>query len=117
MYLNFYYPSFISNPVLVPHESVRILNQNNNRNTFESHNSRRPSICTTKKCLQNDVPQQRVEAGIATYARATKSKNEKACIIGDSHLKQINKRKFRKELGKRFSHFKCFSSANTKQLN
>ena len=30
-----------------------------------------------------------MEAGIATYARATKSKNEKACIIGDSHLKQI----------------------------
>ena len=58
-----------------------------------------------------------MEAGIATYARATKSKNEKACIIGDSHLKQINKRKFRKELGKRFSHFKCFRSADTKQLN
>ena len=34
------------------------------------------------------------------YASATKSKNEKVCIIGDSHLKRINKVKFRKELGR-----------------
>ena len=47
----------------------------------------------------------------------TKSKNEKVYIIGDSHLKQINKSQFRKELGKTFTYFKCFSDANTKQLN
>ena len=39
------------------------------------------------------------------------------CIIGDNHLKQINKRQFRKDLSKRFCYFKCFSGANTKQLN
>ena len=38
-------------------------------------------------------------------------------MIGDSHLKRINKRQFRKELDKRFSYFKCFSGANTKQIN
>ena len=35
----------------------------------------------------------------------------------DSHLKRINKKKFKKELVKRFSYFKFFSGANTKQLN
>ena len=55
--------------------------------------------------------------GIAPYASATKSKNEKVCIIGDSHLGRINKTQFRKELLKKFSYFKCFSVSNTKQLN
>ena len=47
--------------------------------------------------------------GIASYASVTKSKSEKVCIIGDNHLKRINKMKF--------IYFKCFSGANTKQLN
>ena len=49
-------PSLISNPVLVPHESVRMRNQNNKRNTFASYESRRPSICKTGKHLQNYLP-------------------------------------------------------------
>ena len=92
-------------------------NQNNERNTFASHKSRRQSICTTEKCLQNYVLQQGIPPGIVSYASVTKSKNEKVRIIGDSHLKRINKRQFKKDLGKRFSNFKCFSGANTKQLN
>ena len=56
-------------------------NQNNKCNTFASRNSRRPSICTTEKCLQNYVPQQRVAPGIASCTSSTKSKNEKVCII------------------------------------
>ena len=63
------------------------------------------------------VPQQRVTPGTASYGSATKSKSEKVCIIENSHLKQINKRQFRKGLGKKFSYFKCFSGAKTKQLN
>ena len=53
---------------------------------------------------------------IVLYASVTKSKNE-VCIIEESHLKRINKRQFRKELGKRLRYFKCISGANTKQLN
>ena len=79
------------NPLLVPHESVRMRNQNNKRNTFAFHKSRRPSICTTEKKLQNYIPQQRVAPGIGSYASARKSKNKKVCIIEDNHLKQINK--------------------------
>ena len=55
--------------------------------------------------------------GIAPYASATKSKTEKVCIIGDSHLRRINKTQFRKELVKKLSYFKYFSASNTKQLN
>ena len=43
---------FISNPVLVPNESMRIQNQNNKRNTFASHKSRIQFIYTTKKFTQ-----------------------------------------------------------------
>ena len=55
-------------------------NQNNKHNTFASHTSRRTSICATKKYLQNYVPQQRGARGIASYASATKSKNEKKYV-------------------------------------
>ena len=71
-------PSFISNPVLVLHGPVLIGNQNNKHNNWQF-------ICTTEKYLQNYVPQQRVSPGIASYASATKSNNEKV----DSHLKRI----------------------------
>ena len=70
-------PSFMSNLVLVLHESVRMRNQNNKRNTFASRKSRRPSVSTTEKYLQNVLPQQRVALGIAPYASATKSKMKK----------------------------------------
>ena len=46
-------PSFISIPVLALHESVRMQNQNNKRDTFAS-----PSICTAKKYFQNYILQQ-----------------------------------------------------------
>ena len=48
-------------PALVPHESVRMRDQNNKRNTFASHYSRRSSICTTKKYLQNYVHHMKVQ--------------------------------------------------------
>ena len=91
-------------------------NQNDKHNTFVSHKSRRPPTCTTEKFIQNYVPQQRPVPGII-YASETKKKNGKVCLIGDSHLKRINKRKFRKKLGKRLIYFKCFSSLYTKQLH
>ena len=92
--------SLMSNPVLIPHESVRIRNQNNNRNNIGSYKSGRSSTCATEKYLQNYISQQRVAPTIASCAKATKSKREKVCITGDSHLKQIDKRQFRKVLAK-----------------
>ena len=54
----------------------------------------------TIKYLQNYVPQKSVVLEIASNASALKSKYGKVCIIGYSHSNHINKRKFRKELGK-----------------
>ena len=56
-------------------------NQNNKHNMLASHKSQRQSICITKNYLQNYVLQQRVAPGIASHVNATKSKNEKICII------------------------------------
>ena len=87
-------------------------------NTFGSHESRMPSFCSTEKYfINNYVPQQRVTPGNASYASATKFKNKKVCIIGDSRLKRINKGQSEKNIGKILSLFKCFSATNIKQLN
>ena len=52
---------------------------------------------------------------LARHYYIVNSTKEKVCIIGDSHLKRISKRKL-DNVGKMVS-FKCFSGANTKQLD
>ena len=54
--------------------------------------------------------------GKDSYANMVNSNKEKVCIIGDSHLKRINRRKLKYNIGKMVS-FKCFSGANIKQLD
>ena len=79
-------------------------------------NNRRPTICTTEQHLQNYAPHQKTVSGKDSYANIVNSSKEKVCIIGDNHLKKINKRKLKHNVGKMVS-FKCFSGANTKQLD
>ena len=79
-------------------------------------NNRRPIICTTEQHLQNYASHQEIVPGKDSYANIVNSNKEKVCIIGDSHLKRINKRKLKYNIGKMVS-FKCFSFANTKQLD
>ena len=62
-------PSFIAKLALVPHKSEQMQKQNNKRNTLASNKSRRPSICTTKKYLQDYILQQKVDPGIASHAK------------------------------------------------
>ena len=62
-------PSFIAKLALVPHKSEQMQNQNNKRNALASNKSRRPSICTTKKYLQDYILQQKVDPGIASHAK------------------------------------------------
>ena len=76
-------------------------------------NNRRPTICTTEQHLQNYALHQKIALG-KTDANIVNSNKEKVCIIGDSDLKRINKRKLKYNIGKMVS-FKCFSLANTKQ--
>ena len=76
-------------------------------------NNRRPIICTTEQHLQNYAPHQKILPGKDSYANIVNSNKEKVCIIGDSHLKRIKKRKLKCNVGQMI--FKCFSGADTKQ--
>ena len=72
-------PSFISNPALVPHESVRMRDQNDKHNMFVSHKSRKPHICTTKKVLQNYV---NIFCNIESIFRDTSLPKPKLILVG-----------------------------------
>ena len=72
-------PSFISNPALVPHESVRMRDQNDKHNMFVSHKSRKPPICTTKKVLQNYV---NIFCNIESIFRDTSLPKPKLILVG-----------------------------------
>ena len=63
-------------------------------------NNRRPTICTAEQHLQNYAPHQKIVHGKGSYANIINSNKEKVCIIGDSHLKRINKRKLKYSVGK-----------------
>ena len=79
-------------------------------------NNRRPIICITEQHLQNYVLHQKIVPAKDSYANIINSNKEKVCIISDSHIKRINKRKLKYNVGQMVS-FKCFSGANTKQLD
>ena len=55
--------------------------------------------------------------GIASYASAAKSKNEKVGYDRRQSFKTNKYEAIKKEFGKRFGYFKCFRGANTKQQN
>ena len=105
-------------PKPVIQESVKPRMEKSNIKTFGKNlkNNRRPTICTTEQHLQNYAPHQKTVPGKDSYANIVNSNKEKVCIIGDSHLKRINKRKLKYNVGKMVS-FKCFSGANTKKLD
>ena len=105
-------------PKPVIQESVKPRMEKSNIKTFGKNlkNNRRPTICTTEQHLQNYAPHQKTVPGKDSYANIVNSNKEKVCIIGDSHLKRINKRKLKYNVGKMVS-FKCFGGASTKQLD
>ena len=57
----------------------------------------RPWLCTTEKYLQNHIHQQRIVPGIYSYSNATQHQKRKAVVIGNSHLIQINKSRFKND--------------------
>ena len=84
-------------PKPVIQESVKPRMEKSNIKTFGENlkNSRRPTICTTEQHLQNYAPHQKTVPDKESYANIVISNKEKVCIIGDSHLKRINKRKLK----------------------
>ena len=102
-------------PESVIQKSVKPQMKKSNITTFGKNlNNRRPTICTTEQHLQNHAPHQKIVPVKDSYANIINSNKEKVCITGDSHLKRINKRKLKYNVGKMVS-FKCFGGASTKQ--
>ena len=99
-------------------ESVKPRVEKSNIITFGKNlkNNYRPITCTTEQHLQNYAQHQKIVPGKDSYANIVNSNKEKLCIIGDSHLKRINKRKLKYNVWQMVS-FKCFRGDNTKQLD
>ena len=86
-------------------ESMKPRIEKPNITTFGKNlkNNRRPRICTIEQHLKNYAPHQKLLPGKDSYASIVNSNKEKVCIIGDSHLKGINKRKLKYNVGKMVS--------------
>ena len=115
----FYFQNKTDNTLLfsksVIQESVKPQVEKSNITTFGKNlkNNQRPIICTTDQHLQDYAPHQKIVPGKDSYSNIVNSNIEKVRIISDSHLKKINKRMLKYNVGQMVS-FKCFSSVNKK---
>ena len=109
-------PSFISNPVLIPHGSVRIRNQNNKHNNLhfikvEDNLSVQPKNIYKITSLNKDCLLE------LHHMQVQRNLTMKSMYNRRQSFKTNNKRLSKKELRKRFGYFKCFNGVNTKQVN
>ena len=91
----------------------------NNTNSIPQRQSvrKRPNVSTTEKSMQNqrEIPKKRVVPGVRSCASATEYE-KKVFVIGDSHLKRINRRKFNNSLKNARSFIKSFPGAKVEEL-
>ena len=82
-------------------ESVKPRVENSNIITFGKNlkNNRRSITCTTEQHLQIYAPHQKIVSGKDSCANIVNFNKEKVCIIGDSHLKRINKIRLKYNVG------------------
>ena len=89
---------------------------------------KRPNVCTTEKSIQNQreiprkkfaqddtCPRKQVVPGVRSYASVTEY-GKKVFVIGDSHLKRINRRKFNNSFDNAKSFIKSFPGAKVEEL-
>ena len=57
------------------------------------------------------------EINYQKYSVSFGHKRDKNFVVGDSHLSRIGKERFKKNVDGANVYFKCFSGANTKQLD
>ena len=78
---------------------------------------KRPNVCTTEKSIQNqrEIPRKQVVPGVRSYASVAEY-GKKVFVIGDSHLKRINRRKFNNSFKNGRSFIKSFSGAKVEEL-
>ena len=92
-------------------ERIQRHNENNNKN--------RPNICITENYLLNEnqsVKRKPVRPGMRTYAD-TAIFGKKVLIIGDSHLKRINRNKLKSSFKNAKCIMKAFGGAKIEELN
>ena len=78
---------------------------------------KRPNVCTTEKWIQNqrEIPRKQVVPGVRSYASVAEY-GKKVFLIGDSHLKRINRRKFNNSFKNGRSFIKSFPGAKVEEL-
>ena len=78
---------------------------------------KRPNVCTTEKSIQNqrEIPRKQVVPGVRSYASVAEY-GKKVFVIGDSHLKRINRRKFNNSFKNGRSFIKSFPGAKVEEL-
>ena len=81
--------------------------------------SKRPLVVTNKHAENQHVfSSSKLPAGMKTYVGTIRSKEKKrSYIVGDSHFNRIRKDKFKENTPKARVYVKCFSGANTNQLD
>ena len=78
---------------------------------------KRPNVCTTEKLIQNqrEIPRKQVVPGVRSYASVAEY-GKKVFVIGDSHLKRINRRKFNNSFKNGRSFIKSFPGAKVEEF-
>ena len=85
--------------------------------TIKQSVRKRPNVCTAEKSIQNqqEIPRNQVVPGVRSYASVTEY-GKKVFVIGESHLKQINRRKFDNSFKNNRSFLKSFPGAKVEEL-
>ena len=98
-------------------EHENIVSNNTNSILRRQSVRKKANVCTTEKSIQNqrESPKKRVVPGVRSYASATEY-GKKVFVIGDSHLKRINRRKFNNSLNNARSFIKSFPGAKVEEL-
>ena len=78
---------------------------------------KRPNVCTTEKSIKNqrEIPRKQVVPGVRSYASVAEY-GKKIFVIGDSHLKRINRRKFNNSFKNGRSFIRSFPGAKVEEL-
>ena len=110
------------NLVNVPNDNENLLRKTKDRASIKDYtkqhtNKKRPDVCTTEKQIRNhrDITRKKVVPGNRSYASATHY-GKKVFVVGDSHLKRINRRKFDYSLSNAKSYIKSFPGAKVEEL-
>ena len=84
-----------------------------NRSSAKTEKNKRDVFITENYILNHTVPQRKVAPGIDSYAGVVNKERSKLLIVGDSHVRRLNKKNLNSALqGKSSVFMKSYSGAN-----